>query len=58
MAKKITHFSKLSKDQKDSVNELMETSDIKFVDVNSKKGIITQFDGNEYLVILDNLVSK
>jgi hypothetical protein len=55
MAKKFTSYSKLSKDRKEQINELLETGDVKLIDVNDKRGLITYFDDEEYLVVLDHL---
>ena len=57
MAKKITLLSKLSRDRKEYVTDLLKDTDIKTIEVNSKKGIIVKFDEDEdeYFIILDNL---
>jgi len=55
MTKKITLLSKLSRYRKEYVCELLKDPEVKTIEVNAKKGIIVNFDENEYFIVLDNL---
>lgn len=58
MAKRITQFSKLTKEKRAYIKDLIEDRDISIVEVNSKKGVILDLDGEEYLVMLDYMNSN
>jgi|TARA_B110001469_G_C9278032_1_gene154229 hypothetical protein len=53
MAKRITSYSKLSKDKKEYINSLLNATELKIIEVNFKKGIIIDLEGEEFFVVLD-----
>jgi hypothetical protein len=53
MAKKITNYSKLSKDNKAYVNSLLERSALKIIEVNLNKGVIIELEKEVFFVVLD-----
>jgi len=53
MAKRITNYSKLSKDKKEYINSLLDASELKIIEVNFKKGVIVELEEDEFFVVLD-----
>ncbi len=53
MAKRITNYSKLSKERKEEINTLLKASELRIIEVNSKKGVIIGLDEEEMFVVLD-----
>ncbi|MGB0881796.1 MAG: hypothetical protein ACPGSO_02505 [Vicingaceae bacterium] len=53
MAKKITYYSRLSKERKALVSSLLEDSELKIIEVNLKKGVIIEIEEDECFIILD-----
>jgi hypothetical protein len=53
MAKRVTTYSKLSKEKKEFIDSLLDDSELKMIEVNAKKGVIVDLEGNEVFVVLD-----
>lgn len=53
MDKRITRYSKLTKDKKEYINSLLEASELKIIEVNFKKGVIVDLEGDEFFIVLD-----
>jgi len=53
MAKRITTYSKLSKEKKEFIDSLLANSELKMIEVNAKKGVIADLEGDEFFVVLD-----
>jgi hypothetical protein len=53
MAKRITNYSKLSRDKKEYINSLLVTTELKIIEVNFKKGVIIDLEDDEFFVVLD-----
>ena len=53
MAKRVTTYSKLSKERKEFIDSLLENSELKMIEVNAKKGVIVDLEGDDIFVVLD-----
>ena len=53
MAKRITHYSKLTREKRDYLNSMLDDKELKILDINLKKGVIVNIDQEECFVVLD-----